>query len=1141
MTAPIMPPVPEDVLAAQARASDPANSVFVAANAGAGKTHVLASRVIRLLLAGVDPQRILCLTYTRAAAAEMKSRVFATLGEWALMEKSALEKAVRVLDGTKPDRAMIARARQLFARALETPGGLKVETIHAFCERVLQRFPLEAGLSPGFSLIDETEQAELFREALTHVLADPQTGARAEKIALHLDEDGLSYLLSALSGRDPHRRRLLTDQADDMRAARVMHALALEGKEWPSDQIATFLSKGGAHDGVRRAMAVRLADSGKKTLARVADGIAVMLASSRDRDAFDAYSDAWLTGEGKPRVLKTDDPESASFIANEQDAILAILDAEARHAVADFSIDMGVIARAVLKRYDALKSARQLLDFQDLVLHMCALLTGRSEAQWVLYKLDGGLEHILIDEAQDTSPEQWDIVHALAEEFFAGLGREQRDGLERPPRSVFAVGDEKQSIYSFQGADPQGFGESRKKLGARAQGADMPFADVRLIWSFRSSPVILQAVDAVFAQPKASRGLSFTGDNVAHDAIRHDLPGSVELWELTEPPKGEDDEPPWDAPLDALAEDSAPLKLARRIADHIAALCASGIVLASTKKPVAPGDIMILVQRRNAFVDALIRVLKAKDLPVAGADRLKLASHMAVQDLMALGAFVLQPGDDLALAGLLKSPLVGVTEDELFSLAHGRGAKRLRHVIAERAEKGDGNAVAWQARLELFRAEGTRLAPFDFYARVLGPMGGRKAFLARMGSEANDPLDAFLDETARHEEANAPSLQRFLAAFTRGEGEIKRDLDAGSSAIRIMTVHGAKGLEAPIVILPDTMREPVNSRHDPMFHVVDGAVLFKPRGVSCAPLDAAIEAQRAARREESHRALYVAMTRAKEHLVICGPGRTRKMSEGCWYDLTAASLVPGAAEDVSRGYKVWRHVHAPVGAPEMVATPGPAEVSLPLPAWASEMRAGERPHEIIAPSRVLERREGAAATPAADAMAALKRGRIIHKLLEHLPGLSPAARAEAARRYVALPMHGLAKDAQAEMADAALRVFDDPDLAELFAAGLAEAPIAGKIALGGRMMQAGGTIDRLLVTKNRVVILDFKTNRIAPGDAADVGEGYIVQMGLYRELTRALYPSRLVQCVLLYTAAPKAIFLADAAMDRAIAAAFGAL
>lgn len=1129
--------LPKEVQQGQSAASDPANSAFVAANAGSGKTYVLAARVIRLLFAGVDPQRILCLTYTRAAAAEMKSRVFATLGKWALMENAALGKEVCELTGEKPSVEELARARQLFARALETPGGLKVETIHAFCERVLHRFPLEAGLSPGFTLIDEMAQAELFREALTSSLADVEIGKAVEEIAVQLNEDGLTTLLAELSGRDPHRRHLLVSEDDTTREKSVLRALSLENADRAEDQIAAFLAKGGAREALRRGMVARMA-RGNKTLAKAGEGLSAVLRLPPGEVAFEAYREAFLTQKDDPRKLKTDDADLADFIATEQAELVRLIDLGRRWRIASFSIAMGRIARAVLLRYDALKRARQYLDFQDLVLNMRALLTERSEAQWVLYKLDGGLDHILIDEAQDTSPEQWDIVHALAEEFFAGEGRAAR-GKVPLARSVFAVGDEKQSIYSFQGADPAGFGRSGAELGARVEGAGRHFENVRLRWSFRSSPAILNAVDAVFGADAAADGLSHDGATVSHDAVKADLPGSVELWELTEPPQDETEEPDWDAPLDQLADGSAQIKLVRRIGEHVHGLIAGGTILAETDKQVTPGDIMILVQRRNSFVDALIRDLKRRGLAVAGADRLKLATHMAVQDLMALGTFVVQPDDDLALAGLLKSPLVGVSEEELFHLAHDRKGVRLRRVIAARAQEGDQNAVRWHARLESFRSVGLRLSPFDFYARVLGPMGGRTAFLSRMGVEAHDPLDAFLEEAAAHEDVHAPSLQGFLAAFARGEGEIKRDLDARSDAIRIMTVHGAKGLEAPIVILPDTTREPAHGSHDPMFFVAGDAVLFRARAAGCDVLDDAIEQSRRARRQESHRALYVAMTRAKEHLVICGPGRKRAMPTDCWYALIEPVLSRDVVPDQSRNYRVWRHVHAgKVKEEEDKTSSGSTASPPPLPLWANQKRAEERPREIIAPSRVLEAAEGVATAPASDAATALKRGRIIHKLLEHLPGLAVEAREAAARGYLALPVHALDESAQHEMAEAALSLLVDPGIAPLFADGLTEAPIAGEIVLGGRMMKVGGTIDRLLITKTRIVILDFKTNRLAPMVEVEISEGYVAQMALYRELVKVLYPGRAVGCALLYTAGPRAIFLGEAAMAACLARAF---
>ncbi len=531
------------------------------------------------------------------------------------------------------------------------------------------------------------------------------------------------------------------------------------------------------------------------------------------------------------------------------------------------------LADATIAAYQRMKTARGALDFDDLIIKTTALLARSDAAQWVQYKLDRGVEHILVDEAQDTSPRQWQVVKALVEEFFAG------EGASSATRTLFAVGDQKQSIFSFQGAVPAWFTRMQRELGQRARAAEARWFDPQLHLSFRSVPSVLSAVDGVFAAPGAYRALSDTGEPPTHSAARLGVPGRVILWPMIAPAEKIEPED-WATPLDHLGEASPEVKLAKRLARTIGRWLHGGERLDSGE-PIRAGGILILCRTRGAQTDAINRALKTAGVPIAGADRLHLTEHIAVMDLMALARVALLPEDDLSLAALLKSPLIGLGEDALFDLAHGRGGA-LWDALGRQAQERADFAEA-RARIERWRASADRREPYGFFARILGPEGGRERFLRRLGAEAEDVLDEFLTQALAYERIAAPTLQGFLAWLEGGTSEIKRDTETLRDEVRVMTVHGAKGLEADIVFVVDTGSMPVHPSHDAKVIALDddrdGSVspLVWMRRLKAMPklVEARVKALRAGSQEEYLRLLYVAMTRARDRLIVCGTLKER--------------------------------------------------------------------------------------------------------------------------------------------------------------------------------------------------------------------------------------------------------------------------
>ncbi len=1126
--------VPKGTVDAQRTASDPRGSAWVRANAGAGKTYVLAQRVLRLLLSGADPSRLLCITYTKAAAAEMSNRVFEWLSEWATAPDDKLTDMIAEVEGSRPPPEALARARRLFAAAVETPGGLKIQTIHAFCERLLQQFPFEASVTAGFTVLEERGSAELLAEARAEVLVEagedgPLYDAIADLLS-RLSDTGFADVLRAVLARRGAFLDWMREAGDlDDALAMLRDSLGLS----PGDDEAAVTADILASPHLPRSEWTAVAESlrtGSKQIAALGDALALAAEASDETDALDAYLSVFLTastGEPRKRFLTKAFEQEFSDIAgrleDEKARVAGLMDRLQAARMLAANAALFTVADAVIGRYQKLKAARGFVDFDDLV-ERTAMLLGRADAAWVLYKLDGGLDHVLVDEAQDTSPRQWEIVEKMAGEFFAGAGAREAN------RTVFAVGDIKQSIYSFQGADPTRFDEMRRVFERHAADAGKGFSRVPLQLSFRSTPTVLKAVDEVFAAGPATAGLVLPDDPeaVIHEAIRENEPGLLELWDIEEPQETED-VAPWDAPLDADRAGSPESRLADRIARTIRGWLDTGERLAATGKPIRPGDIMILMARRAPFAEPMIRALKAHAIPVAGADRLVLTDHIAVMDLMAVGRFALMPEDDLNLAALLKSPLVGLIEDDLMAIAINRRGSLWRALQA--AGDGDARVTEIRDRLADWRARAGYQRPYEFYARILGADRGREAFHRRLGSEAFEALDEFLGLALNYERSETPSLPGFLAWLAAAPAEVKRDMDKGRDEVRVMTVHGAKGLEAPVVFLPDTCRAPAGRGVGPLFRFEDGfgapLVWAQSKPTDCAATRALrVEAERK-RAEETNRLLYVAMTRARDRLYVAGfKTNTKQLPDEAWYPMMAGALAPLLEEVETPGGPVRRFV-GPGEPVEPEAAAAAALAAPPLPGWLKADAPPERESAPpLAPSRLAEH------MPTGDGeaigrKAAMRRGTVLHRLLEALPEIAPAARRDAGRRALAV----LAPEWPDETRDAylseILAIFDDPAFADVFApGGRAEVAIAGRY--GPDNARLVGQIDRLAVTDDVVLIVDYKTDRTVPATPDEVPAAYLAQLAAYRTLAGRIWPDRMVRTALLWTAAPRLMALPDA-------------
>ena len=1115
-------------------ASDPEASAFVTANAGSGKTRTLVDRVARLLLRGAEPETILCVTYTKAAAAEMQRRLFETLGGWAVMDDGPLGEALASIGEQASD---LAGARRLFALALETPGGLKIQTIHAFCEKLLHRFPLEAGVSPGFQVLEDQAAREVSAEARRTLAlvaqADPAgvLGRAYAAFAIALDFRSFEEMFAAFEARRPALSAYFGAFANEAAmAADVWRACGFAAATPAADLEAEAL---GFTDWSALTAAGRaLVATGAATDLQLGEEL---LAVARAREGGNAgFDDLWqvfCTQAGKPRArLGTNGLGAATrdWLAEEQRRLGEVCERIRAARVAEDSIAVLGLASAYVALYEAAKQARGGLDFADLIERTRELLTWRADAAWVLFKLDGGVDHVLVDEAQDTSPEQWDIVRALTAEFFSGAGSSEGE------RTVFAVGDEKQSIYSFQGADPRRFLAEQGEHEALVRGGGGRFEAPALITSFRSTPEVLAFVDAVFQPQPALAALrpDRSDQPIRHVAVRPPGHGTIDVWPLEQGEIAPETDP-W-APVDLESPDSANKKLARRIAREVRAMAGRGEAVfgrGEVPRPMGYGDVLILVRRRNALFHEIIRALKREGVPVGGADRMTLSDHIVFQDLIALGRFCLFPGDDLTLAGLLRSPFCDLDEDSLYALAQGR-PRTLWSRLQERAEE----RPEWRSArdfLSIARSEGRSRRPFDAYARLLGRTDAdgrsmRARILTRLGREAEQALDAFLAEALKAERRGVRELESFVADMAATAVEVKREQEDGKGEVRVMTVHGAKGLEAPVVILPDTSTR-ASALGGPLLATQGGGFLWCARkGEDCAASATARQARVDAAEGESLRLLYVALTRARDRLIVCGVEPSRAaMKDGSWRQHIERAL---ADPEMAPGVREILHGDGPpilrFGADPAIAGAAPAAQAAfaAPPAWLTSPAPPEPAALAYAsPSHMAEVKKGPAPSPlaASGGLGRFRRGDIIHRLLQLLPDIAPAERRAAAAALLARE-RDLTPDQRAEMAAAALAVLEDARFSAVFGPGSrAETAIAGRAPELPEGLAVSGRLDRLVIEPDRVLVIDFKTNRPSPDRIEDADTVYITQMAVYAAVLRAAFPDRKVEAALVWTDGPK--------------------
>ncbi len=1087
----------------QNKAANPKLSVWVEASAGTGKTKVLSDRVLMMLLSGIEPSKILCLTYTKAAAVEMNIRISKRLGEWAIIEDKKLKEDIFKISHEEVDDVKIANARILFAKVLDSPGGIKIQTLHSFCEEILKRFPLEADIAPYFSVMDDRTANE--------ALADIR-----RKLILTAQDEPESLIGKSISW--------LTANIKELKFTQVLEKITLERNKLFDlliryENFDNFVDSLYEKAGVKKSDTVEKARKefelkiDKNLLKKIADALAqggkkdnakaMSLYAVLENFDYERYKSVFLKKDNtmyttmatKPVVkIYPDILDNMCILAQD---LISLEDYFVKISLVQSTTAIMCVAGHLNAGYAEYKRANAMLDFEDLIIFTRNLLSKDNVSKWVLYKLDGGIDHILIDEAQDTSPNQWAIIKSITDEFFAGVGQ------KNSVRTVFAVGDRKQSIYSFQGADPEEFDKMYNHFSIRSDN----FQKIRLDVSFRSTKAVLESVNSLFSLDEAKSGVVINDEPVSHLPYRLGEEGLVQIWPLVL--ADADYEDIWYPPVERKVKSSASLKLASMIANKIKTMVDNKEILKSQNRPVCYRDFMILVQRRNSFIEEFVRECKNIGVNVTGVDKLKLLEQISIQDMLSLAQFLLLPQDDLSLAEALKSPLFGLTDDDLFDLCYDRKDASLWQRLKANEKY---NTISRTLVDILTKAD--YLRPFELFNYILSTLEGRKKIVARLGTEAEDAIDEFINLTLNFEKDHIPDLQTFINWIKADEVEIKRELEqAQDNAVRIMTVHGSKGLQAPIVIVPDTTRMPNIKRGDDILFT-DDMIYFPLSSKHYDSICECIHKQKTEKiYDEYRRLLYVALTRAEDRLYIAGYKNKGEADEKSWYALCKQTLdnLGQTAEDKTISYSCSQEIACSNENKKIKIIK-----DIKSENWLFEQAAPEDPlSRPYSPSKPDDEEDYYVSSPLKDNSYYYQRGLIIHALLQYLPiDSKPEEKIKAMDTYLAQYLKKVNQNVILQIKKEVMNLFVNPKFEEIFGYNSrAEVPIIGEV--NGRIISA--QIDRLVINHDKIIIVDFKTNRPAAKSVDLVPKSYLNQLNIYKQLLENIYPSKVVETYILWT------------------------
>lgn len=1029
----------------QQSAADPSQSIWLHASAGTGKTKVLTDRLLRLLLKGTLPNKILCLTFTNAAANEMHERIYQKISNWAVISDAELRSELQDLGYDSFTPGDIKSAKNLLQVYLHKEESLNIHTIHSFCQKVLQKFPIEASVSPNFKVIDEISQPQIISDIKRLLIKDEKFLREASLILTQMHDSKLNELFAEILGSQIKFKNffnacktLIKYQGYLKKTLDIMHINEAEIIEEICKKASEILGSRFEFEELKK-MCLTQDGSRKKRLSF----------QKQDKDTLFAIQDIVFQGLDQIKSLKI------------------------FHASSSFYS----LAKMLIEQYDQYKKQMGVLDYDDLIYYTQNLFLNSEFKDWILYKLDGGIEHILVDEAQDTNLYQWHLIMALISDFIAGDTDDERE------KSIFVVGDEKQSIYSFQGARYEYFAQVKQKIMQALSSAKKKNQMLNLKTSYRSSYIILETVNKIFRHVRSIDAQLFDIDNFDLDCHHQFYGGEVELWNAYLPDTQE--ELFWPVFSEEQEKRDPKNKLAKDIAKHIAELVESKRVLFSTGKQVCFGDFMILLRQRGELAQEIVSELKKLQIPVSGLDKILLMDDLSVQDLLSAAKFSLFPDDELNLACLLRSPLFGLSEEELHKVTYGRNKKLYLHL--------ESHYPKIQEKLDKIINLAHSINIADFFHILVYGYNNLENFISHNGYGAADSIGHLIGLAVKFEQESSSSLQDFISWCNSYEIEISKD-PTSQNVVKIMTVHGAKGLQAPIVILPDTTSVPRTDhkffwdQNDYPFFAINSSIhnsFYKDLKQISSGLAY----------KEYLRLLYVAVTRAQEQLVVCGYSTNSKTDPEGWHSIVS-NAISGDMESLAEGkFRYKSEKPSPEATMQISKT-----IDLPL------LNLGTDKEYIVERAEI-----NSEINSPLESSNALIYGELVHKILED---------ALQSKNLDLLSSHNLFDLLPQNYADSMrnnlIQLKRDPEFLELL-----KEKLKVEIVIASSMDYNFGRIDLLVIQKDKVIIIDYKTDSKVPSSSDLIPIKYQEQLRNYKRMVQNIYPDKMVEAKLLWLSVPK--------------------
>lgn len=1128
----------EEVERQQNKASDPQYSIWTSASAGSGKTTVLVKRLLRMLLNNIEPSKILCITFTNTGAAEMKNRINEKLASWTVMDDGELKKEIIKLDEKDNIEQKLKTARTLFAKILDNSNDFKILTIHSFCQQIIKRFPLEANIVPNFQILDEISSLELLMQAEKELLKsnNEEIKKSIQYIFTYINEDQFIELLKqAINQKDNLlyiKSKFYTIQGiiDELQKIfKIDNKKELENieDEFYENTDFTIINQG---------IKDSLNNSDNKFNNKF---IKIITEYQKDKDLIYDYINCFLTTDGKitSRLLSKDMqkvfPELHDFILKEAERSYQTKEYINNLTNFEFTSAFLNITYYIFEIYSFLKKQKGCLDYSDLIFETNKLLSNskfnnldgeNAFSSWINYKLDEGIDHILIDEAQDTSPLQWDIVRSITTEFFSGQG--QKGELDR---TIFVVGDEKQSIFSFQGAEPDIFNLTLKDYKYKIEQCGKKFDNIFLNTSFRSLKSVLNVVDEVFAEPYRKNAITKLVDKITHKVAREESAGKVEIWPLVEEKDIEQEKTEkvekntpldWQINYTEKIEKSNKQKLAETIANEVYDWFKNGKTICDRKlkcsRKLKYSDIMILVRSRDKdFINYLVRQFNKKHIPTMGNDKFDLLNNIISQDIISLLKFLIFNEDDLVLANIVKSPFLNLDEEDLYTLCDYKNENQCSLWTAfQNIEKYKNQKIFLEDIIE--KSKNTSI--YELLLYIFEVQNTKKLFKQRFQYIADEILNEFLNLANEYEKThNNSTILNFISFLENTDLEIKRDMEQKTDEIKILTVHASKGLESPIVILPDTNHTTKTIQR------IDEILRYKEEGndyyipmiqkEKTILIEEIKDSMKNKIEEEYLRLLYVAMTRAENELYICDYKRKGESKENCWYSILLNTIqnnkdvkirhskniegdilyigdqdnycnILASCNNQQKNYKIEEEKIN-----EIIAT-------------FSQNKEKTNEIKIINPSIYYQ--ENAIKTPIQNSEN-LENGKLVHKLLEILPNLDSGEWQDIIDIYLRNSNN------KEKITNIVLNILNNQEFNFLFSKNSkAEVPIFAKI--DGNIIS--GKIDRLSIIDDTVYIVDYKNTNTLYNT---IPEKYKIQLNLYKKVLEKIYTDKKIKCYILWT------------------------